>query len=119
MAHAYPIHSRPTRLGYSVCLGALLLMSTAFWQLYPYAVYLGCGLFTCCILAAFFSRHHTQHVHGRWLLPISPHAGQYASIGAELSQQDQHSVPLHLYAWDARQDNLGMVATRPGLGDKE
>ncbi|NRA39252.1 MAG: DUF58 domain-containing protein [Planctomycetes bacterium] len=94
-------------------------MSTAFWQLYPYAVYLGCGLFTCCILAAFFSRHHTQHVHGRWLLPISPHAGQYASIGAELSQQDQHSVPLHLYAWDARQDNLGMVATLPGLGEKE
>lgn len=117
-----PTHSRPTRLGYSVMLGALLLISTAFWQDHPYAAYLGCGLGICILFSILFTRIHTDGIHGRWLMPVAAHAGQYSSIGAELRLSNTHtrsSVPFQLYAWDARQDITSQVATIPGLAESE
>ncbi len=108
------IHSRLTRLGWFTCAGAFLLTITAFILPNAYAVYLGIGLFTACFISFILGRRHLKHVHSRWLLPPSPHAGQFNTIGAEI-YADQDAAPVSLHAYEPRSQSAQLVTAIPGI----
>lgn len=114
MAGNSNVHSRLTRLGWFTCAGALLLMITAFILENAYAVYLGCGLLFACMASLLLGRWHLGHIQSRWLLPPSPHAGQFNTIGAEL-QGERISAPVQLHAYEPRSKSNQLVTAVPGI----
>ncbi len=108
------ISSHLSRLGWFTCIGATLLLATAFILEHAYAVYLGCGLVAACLVSLLLGRRQLQHIESRWLLPPSPHAGQFNTIGAELSSSSA-SAPITLHAYEPRSEKTQVVSSIPGL----
>lgn len=113
MSKSPSIRSRLTKLGWSSCVGALMLLATAFLLEQAYAVLLGCMLACACLCSWLLGRRQIQTLRSRWLLPPSPHAGQFNTIGAELHSDGQH-FPYSLLAFEPRSNELQLVSAIPG-----
>ena len=113
MKHSASIRSRLTKLGWFSCIGAAMLLATAFLLDQAYAVLFGCMLALACLLSFLFGRRQLKTLRSRWLLPPSPHAGQFNTIGAELKANSAH-YPYTLHAYEPRSESLQLVSAVPG-----